>query len=638
MTIDDRSVVVLADGEGDVGGGDRRTREPNTLHSSGDVDDDVLDAADAVVILSPAGLEQVRNTTPSAPVVAVTDDPSAAIAVDPIVDAWAPDLDGADERVRWLLARREADANRDVADQPSRMDQPSRTDQPSRMERLHAGTTRLAGVRSIEEAYRTAVGIADELLAVDHCVVGVVDGEWIETVAASATTETGEYTRVRVGTGVAGSVAETGESRIDARLDHDVYGSTLTVPIESDTVLQAVATEPATFDETDRTLAELLASHLEETIIRLRIDETLRAERDRLLALFENVPDAAVAYDYSDGDPVVGRVNSAFEETFGYDAERVVGESIDEYIVPSDPETVDEAEELNELLRAGENVRREVTRRTTDGDRHFILHVIPVRLDEENVSGVAIYTDVTERREREATLRRQHDRLEEFSAIVSHDLRNPLSVAEGYLELARETGDATHLDRIGDALDRMDELVTDLLSLAREGRMVGEMRTASLSSTAREAWESVETGDAELVVESDVTCEVDPNRVRELFENLFRNCVEHGSTSSRTKSGDSVEHGSTSNRPQADDDHLIVRVGAMDLRSDGASGFYVEDEGTGFDEQDPDRLFESGYTTTPGGTGLGLTIVRHVAEAHGWDVRAMTGEDGGARFEFRLGG
>ena len=607
MTADDRKLVVLSDDRDGVGDG--RRCDSTTLHSPADVADETLGAADAVVVSGADGLARVRSATPSTPVLALAPDPTSDVATDPLVDAWVSELDAADETLRWLLARREAGAHRDVAEQPSRMEQ------------LHAGTTRLAGVRSIDEAYRTAVGIADELLAVDHAVVGVVDGDWVEPVAASAATETGEYTRVRRGTGAAGAALETGESRIDTHVDHDVYGSALTVPVEAATVLQAVSTEPAGFDETDRTLAELLASHLEETVSRLRTDETLRAERDRLLALFENVPDAAVAYDYADGDPVVERVNTAFEETFGYDAERIVGESIDEYIVPPDPDTVDEAEELNELLREGENVRREVTRRTVDGDRHFILHVVPIRLDEANASGFAIYTDVTERREREATLRRQNDRLDEFSAIVSHDLRNPLSVAEGYLELAHETGEEAHLDRVGDALDRMDELVTGLLSLAREGRTVGETRTESLAALATDAWESVETGDAVLVVESDLTCEVDPNRLRELFENLFRNAVEHGTTAGQ---------------PAPDDAPLTVRVGDMEFRSADESGFYVEDDGVGFDDEALDRLFESGYTTAPDGTGLGLAITRHIAEAHGWAVRAMSGEDGGARFEFRL--
>ena len=485
-----------------------------------------------------------------------------------------------------------------------------------------------------------------------QAVVAVRDGEWVEPVVASSGTPVEDCNRVRVGAGVAGRAVQTGDVSIAPNPNPESqFDTLLTVPVGDDVVFQLAADEAGdadAFDDADRRLAELLASHLEETLDRIAVTETLRGERDRLLALFTNVPDPAVAYDYVDGDPVVRQVNEAFEATFGYEPETVIGESIDDYIVPPDADA--EAEELNEQLRRGENVRREVTRITADGPRHFILHVIPIRLDAANAAGYAIYTDVTDRREREETLRRQNERLDEFASIVSHDLRNPLSVAEGYVDLARETGDVDHLDRAADAVDRMDELVEDLLSLAREGRSVGETEPVSLAAVAREAWESVDTGTATLTVESDATLDANRTRLRELFENVFRNSVEHGSTSSRAGPDDSVEHGSTSSRAGPDDsvehgrdspdEPLSVRVGAGTFRADDGSpadGFYVEDDGVGLPEEDLDRVFESGFTTDESGTGLGLAISQRIAEAHGWTVAARAGADGGARFEFRTG-
>nr|WP_321168430.1 ATP-binding protein [Halorubrum sp. JWXQ-INN 858] len=611
------------------------------------VDDEVLAAADAFVIVGRSGLDRVKGSHADAPLVALVDDPTDPVAVDPIVDAAAVDPEEVGTRLQWLFARR---ARRTLHDADA--------DGPSRIERLHAGTTRLATAESSAEAFRTAVAIAEEVFSVDHCIVGVLEGDWIEPVAVSTDELPGDRERVRVGSGVAGTVLDTGDPVIETVPDHDVYGSALTVAVGDDAVLQTVSTGTDAFDEGDLELAELLASHLEETRSRLRVNAALRDERDRLLALFENVPDPAVACDLVDGDSIVRRVNSAFEGTFGYDADAVIGESVDDYIVPADAVASAGAIELNAKLRDGENVRREVTRRTVDGDRHFILHVIPIHLDAENASGYAIYTDVTDRRERLARLRRQNEQLDEFTAIVSHDLRNPLSVAKGYLQLVREAADTPtdadpaadtptdtdtvhdadtavdHLDRVDDALDRMDELVSDLLSLAREGRVVGNTEQRSLALLAEEAWNGVDTGDAELVVEGDRTCEIDPNRVRELLENLFRNSVEHGGT------GDAPSPGGSAGDPSTDstDDRLTVRVGAMELRSGGAGGFYVEDDGRGFPDDDAERLFESGYTTDPDGTGLGLAICKHVAEAHGWDVRAMTGAAGGARFEFKLEG
>jgi len=82
-----------------------------------------------------------------------------------------------------------------------------------------------------------------------------------------------------------------------------------------------------------------------------------------------------------------------------------------------------------------------------------------------------------------------------------------------------------------------------------------------------------------------------------------------------------VEHGSTSSNS------LTVHVGVLD------DGFYVADTGPGIDPDQREAIFERGHTTG-GGSGLGLTIVRAVADAHGWSTTVTEGEAGGARFEF----
>ncbi|WP_096393622.1 ATP-binding protein [Halorubrum trapanicum] len=575
------------------------------------VDDSRLAGADVtVVVVDEAGLDRVRAVDRVGVVVAYVDDPTGRVATDPLVDAVAGSPDALSETVSWLIGRNRRSVVRSA---------PTRT--PSRIEQLNAGMAELAAVRSVDEAYRATVAVAEQVFPEYQSVVAVRDGEWVEPVVASSGTPVEDCNRVRVGTGVAGRAVRTGDASIAPNPNPESrFDTVLTVPVGDDVVFQLASDDTGSggeFDDADRRSAELLASHLEETLDRIDVTETLRAERDRLLALFTNVPDPAIAYDYADGDPIVRQVNEAFEATFGYEPETVIGESIDDYIVPPDAES--EADDLNERLQRGENVRREVTRTTTDGPRHFILHVIPIHLDAANAAGYAIYTDVTDRREREETLRRQNERLDEFASIVSHDLRNPLSVAEGYVDLARETGDVDHLEKAADAIDRMDELVADLLSLAREGRSVGETESVSLADVAREAWGSVDTGDASLTIEADGTLAANRTRLRELLENVFRNSVEHGRDSP--------------------DDPLSVRVGAGTLRDgDGEEilGFYVEDDGIGLPE-DADRVFESGFTTEESGTGLGLAISERIAEAHGWTARALDGEDGGARFEFRTG-
>ena len=222
-------------------------------------------------------------------------------------------------------------------------------------------------------------------------------------------------------------------------------------------------------------------------------------------------------------------------------------------------------------------------------------------------------------REREAELEAQNERLEQFASMVSHDIRNPLNVVEGHLELYRETGDDTHLDTVETSLTRIQELVTDLTALARHGTTDDTHEPVSVDEVARDAWALLDTRSATISTEP-CTVNADASQLAALFENLFRNSVEHGSTSSRTQSDDAVGHGG---------EDVTVRVGPLE------NGFYVEDTGPGIPADERDAVFEHGYTTGDGGSGIGLTIVSRIAEAHDWDVTLGESAEGGARFEFR---
>ncbi|MFB6302508.1 MAG: ATP-binding protein [Haloferacaceae archaeon] len=244
-----------------------------------------------------------------------------------------------------------------------------------------------------------------------------------------------------------------------------------------------------------------------------------------------------------------------------------------------------------------------------------------------------VLANAIENREREAELQRQNERLEEFASVVSHDLRSPLNVAQGRTELAREEVDSEHLDDVAAALDRSLALIDDLLTLAREGRRASEVEPVDLATVIGQCWQNIATADATLVAETDRTILADPSQLRQLLANLLRNAVEHGSTSSRTRSDDAVEHGSTGNRTESGDavehggEKPTVTVGNLE------DGFYVADDGPGIPEDKRDRVFDAGYSTADDGTGFGLNIVREIAEAHGWTVTATEGEAGGARFE-----
>ncbi|ELZ56539.1 sensor histidine kinase [Halorubrum hochstenium] len=306
----------------------------------------------------------------------------------------------------------------------------------------------------------------------------------------------------------------------------------------------------------------------------------------------------------------------------------------------------------------------DVVYRVESGAGSRWIHERGREVDDGDVVGYLFPAD--ERVERRRRLERQRERLEEFASVVSHDLRNPLSVAVGNIELAADLdadldGDGTteRLDRALDALDRMDDLIGDLLTLAREGETVRAAEPTELRSVVERAWRTVgEPADAALVVDGplgEVSC--DPDRLRQAFENLFRNALEHGTPDSvdalsgpaegtpeddiesgtfSTGGEASAENGATGapdafDTPDASDlpDAAVrVRVGPTD------DGFYVADDGPGIEVDQRDAVFEPGHTTAPDGTGFGLAIVERIAGAHGWAVSVTESREGGARFEF----
>ncbi|ESS07661.1 MAG: histidine kinase domain protein, HSP90-like ATPase [uncultured archaeon A07HB70] len=215
--------------------------------------------------------------------------------------------------------------------------------------------------------------------------------------------------------------------------------------------------------------------------------------------------------------------------------------------------------------------------------------------------------------------------IDTVASTLSHDLRNPLDVAKAHLEAASEGSTDPHLGQVAEAHDRMEQIIRNVLALARDEEALSMSPDVDVERVAREAWAAVETGDASLsVADPPSAVEADTDSLRRLFENLFRNSVEHGSTNSRdTRSpDDGVNHVSTEDEP------VEIRVGAA------ADGFFVADDGAGIDATEQSHVFDPGYAGDTDGTGLGLTIVARIARLHGWTV-TLTQDDGGARFEFR---
>ncbi|GAB7013052.1 hybrid sensor histidine kinase/response regulator [Halolamina salina] len=323
---------------------------------------------------------------------------------------------------------------------------------------------------------------------------------------------------------------------------------------------------------------------------RERRENRLAETTARLEALFEQSPDMINVHDV---EGTIYEPNARLCEKTGYDREELIGMKVWEVDCSIDSES---AAEIWQRMEPGDSRRFEGNYERADGSTFPVeVHIRRIATDDEPLFAV-ISRDISARKERER-------RLERFASIVSHDLRNPLNVAEGRLELAAEECDSEHLEHVADAHERMNALIDSLLTLAREGEFVTDPEPVEIAEEAANAWAGVVTGDAELRLPAEGTVVADRSRLAQLFENLFRNAVEHGAPG------------------------VTITVGDLD------GGFFVADDGPGVPESERESVFETGYTTGDG-TGFGLAIVEQVAEAHDWSVRLVGSEDGGARFEF----
>jgi PAS domain S-box-containing protein len=315
--------------------------------------------------------------------------------------------------------------------------------------------------------------------------------------------------------------------------------------------------------------------------------------------LFEEAPVMTALTRPENGQPIIEDCNSQFAETLGYDAEAMIGRGLAEFYTPESAERL-LSQGYSQALN-GQFTREKRELLTMDGERiETLLRAVPRRrADGEIIGTVAMYIDISARE----SVKRANERLEEFASVVSHDLRNPLNVATGRLELVAEECDSDHLSDLEAALDRMETLIDDLLTLAREGKDVTDAQPVDLSTVVNGCWENVETNQARLITDIDGDVCADNSRLKQVLENLFRNAVEHG---------------------RAD---VTVTVGRLD------DGFYIEDDGPGIPSDERDAVFDAGYSQSTDGTGFGLSIVKQIINAHDWQIRIVDGSDEGARFE-----
>lgn len=475
---------------------------------------------------------------------------------------------------------------------------------------LHEIVDDLTACSSEQAIFERTVEAAGQILDFDQAVVAIKDGDYLRVEEMSEEVPFDVPPSLAVNEGLAGKTYQQSEAQLVrdfhrtsvANPQSDEIRSAISVPITGHGVFQVIDNQTHAFDQQDVELARLLVQHTETALNRLEREREL----ERIYNQVEFALDAtdstvwAVDVDTTEIRTLIGPV----ERIYGIPNEQIseVEQTLEQGVHPED---VDQILDIAQQVIAGEEPEFSYVFRTNPeyGDVRWLEALGYTETIGERKQVIGLTTDITERKQRERELQQQNERLEQFTSVVSHDLRNPLQVANSWLTLAEEECESEYLDKVDEAHKRMDVLIEELLTLAREGDRALETERIDLGDCSMACWETVETAEATLSVGVECTLVADRNRFRQLLANLFRNAVEHGG------------------------ENVTVTVGRL------PDGFYVEDDGKGIPTEQRERVFESGHSATEDGTGFGLSIVARVADAHGWDISATEGDAGGARFE-----
>jgi PAS domain S-box-containing protein len=358
-------------------------------------------------------------------------------------------------------------------------------------------------------------------------------------------------------------------------------------------------------------------------------EEALRHSEERLRLLVESVVDYAIFM--LDPEGMVVSWNAGAQRIKGYNREEILGRHVSRFYTAEDKDAGKPWEELATARRTG-RVETEGWRIKKNGERFWARAVVSAVYDSEGrLRGFAKVTqDLTERRHTEE-LQKTAQNVNEFIAMLAHELRNPLAPIRNAVQVMAQApaGDGAH-EAMRQTIDRQSaqlaHIVDDMLDISRitRGGLNIERAPVEIGEVVRRAAETarplIETGKHRLEVElpaQQIVVYGDVHRLTQLLSNLLNNAARY------TQEGGKI----------------TVRAGAEDRRA----VLWVRDTGRGIAPDMIERIFDmfvqgrAPLQRVGGGLGIGLALARKIAELHGGSLEAHSeGENRGSEFILRL--
>ena len=352
-------------------------------------------------------------------------------------------------------------------------------------------------------------------------------------------------------------------------------------------------------DDEEKTIVRIMAEWIGKEIARQRRTKEAESKQKRLRQVIDNLPQLVFAKN-KEGEFILA--NETVADYYGTTVEELEGSKDDKF--------ADSKEEVEKFREDDERVIKEDKAKVipeekltnAKGDER-LLQTTKIPFDPPETNGKAVLGvshDITEMKRQQKALEDRNERLDEFSSIVSHDLRNPLNVAMGYLDLFKDEGKEEDLEKIEESLERMKNIIDELMAVSSKSE---DMQKEKVSlKKALETAISHKSDEIEYEVPESVEVYISSTGLISIFENLLSNTIKHN------------------------DPPYSVKVSRTD------EGFYYVDNGEL--ENDLEEIREYGFTSHPDGNGIGISIILRIAQVNNWQVNLTKTENGSLRYDF----